>query len=216
MPVHFRLPGARLVSSRLLVICLAGAGAILAFFFVSGRFLYVEDPLQRSDAILVLAGTIAERPLEACDLYHSGFAPVIVLSRAAHDGGQMALARRGVAFPDEADAARDLLVRLGVPAQAVLVLPTLEESTADEARSFRDLIRARGWHRVIMVTSKMHTRRARVTMTREFAGLNVQVITRASRYDVSDPAHWWRRRADARFLAMELQKFAAYWIAAVL
>ncbi len=211
MPLRFRLPGARLVG-RALVFGLVGLGAILAILPFVGRFLYTEDPLQRADAIYVLAGTLAERPLEAFDLYRAGYAPLIVLSREARDGGQLALARRGIDAPDNADAARALLERLGVPAAGIIVLPNFNDSTADEAASLRGLVRNRRWHRVILVTSKMHTRRARMAMTRELAGLDVEVIARGSRYDLADPAHWWRRRGDARFVLWETEKYVAYWL----
>lgn len=211
MPLRFRLPGARLVG-RVLVSGLVGLGAILAVLPFLGRFLYTEDPLQRSDAMFVLAGTMAERPLEAFDLYRGGYAPVIVLSRDEPDGGQIALARRGIRMPDNVDMARDLLERLGVPPAAIISLPGVNDSTADEARSIRDLVRERGWRQLLVVTSKMHTRRVRLTMKREMKGLDVAVIVRGSRYDPSDPAHWWRRRADARFVLIETEKFVAYFV----
>ncbi len=208
----FRLPGARLVSSRVFVLCLAGLGAILALLPFVGRFLYVEDPLQRSDAILVLSGTFAERPLAAYDVYRSGYAPKIVLTREAPDGGQAALARRGVPFADRADLACDLLQRLGVPAEAIVTLNGPHDSTADEARSFARLARDRSWHRVIVITSKLHTRRARVALARALRGTGVSLVMRASRYDSADPAHWWRRRADIRSTIFEVQKLFAYLI----
>jgi uncharacterized SAM-binding protein YcdF (DUF218 family) len=185
-------------------------GAILAFLPLAGRVLQVEDSLQRSDAILVFAGTFAERPLEACDLYHDGYAPIVVLTREAPDGGQAALARRAIAFEDRADLARSLLVRLGVPLSAIVTLNKPHDSTLDEARSFAGLVRSRGWRRVIVVTSKMHTRRARLALERELRGTDVTVLMRASRYDTADPAHWWRRRADVRSMVFELEKFLAY------
>ena len=153
-----------------------------------------------------------ERPLEAYDLYRSGYAPLIVLTRDRLDGGQKVLARRGVAIEDAADTARDVLQHLGAPSGALLVLPPPHDGTVQEARSFRDLIRDRGWHRVIVVTSKMHTRRARMALERELKGLDVQVIARGSRYDPADPAHWWRRRSDARFVLLETEKYLAYLI----
>ncbi len=194
------------------VFCLAGLGAMLAASPFFGRFLYIQDPLVRSDAILVFAGTRAERPLEAFDLYRSGYAPLIVLTREAPDGGQVALASRGVPLADTADLASDLLVRLGVPASDVLVLAAAHDSTSDEAVSFRDLVRARRWHRVIAVTSKMHTRRARMSLVRQLRSLDVRVSMRASRYDLADPAHWWRRRADRRVVLLEIEKYVWYWI----
>lgn len=187
---------------------------VLATFAFTGRFLYIEDPLERADAVLVFAGTFGERPLEAADLYRAGYAPLIVLTREAPDGGQVALARRGAPMPDRADLARDAIVRLGVPPAAILTLAAIHDSTADEARSFRTLIQARRWGRVIVVTSKTHTRRARMTMNRTCGDLGVKILMRASRYDPSDPAHWWRRRADARSVLFEIQKYVLYWLRA--
>jgi uncharacterized SAM-binding protein YcdF (DUF218 family) len=63
---------------------------------------------------------------------------------------------------------------------------------------------------MIVVTSKYHSRRAGFAFRREFAGTSVQVIVRASRHDPSEPARWWRRRADVRSVSSELQKLAAY------
>ncbi len=210
MPFRFRLPGARLVTSRVFVLCLAGLGATLATLPFVGRFLCVQDSLQRADAILVLSGTFAERPLEAYDVYRHGYSPVIVLTREAPDGGQVALARRRVPLADRADLARDLLVRLGVPPDAIIILDGPHDSTADEARSFARLARRRAWRRVIVVTSKLHTRRARLAVTRELRDSGVAVLMRASRYDPADPLHWWRRRSDIRSTVFELQKFFAY------
>ena len=212
MPTKFRLPGARLVSSRGAVFCLAGTGAVLAILLLGGRFLYVEDPLQPSDAILVFSGTFAERPLEAGELYRSGYAPLIVLTREVPDGGQRWLARRGIAIPDRADAARDLLLRRGVPAGAVMIPAAANDSTADEASVFASLIHSHHWRCVIVVTSKMHTRRARMALKHAVNDGGVTVLVRASRFDDADPAQWWRRRADARALVIELEKYVAYWI----
>ena len=93
MPTKLRLPGARLGSSCVLVLCLAGTGAPSAIPLCAGRFLPTEDSLRRSDAILVFAGTFAERPLEARELYRRGYAPIIVVSRESPDDGQQWLAR---------------------------------------------------------------------------------------------------------------------------
>jgi len=89
-----------------------------------------RDPSQRRDAILVYSGTFAERPLEAYDLYRDGYAPVIVLTREAPDGGQAALARREIPVTDRTDLVRNLLTRLGAPARATVTLNKPHDSTA--------------------------------------------------------------------------------------
>lgn len=175
-----------------------------------GRFLHVEDPLERADAILVLAGTVAERALEAADLHRAGYAPRILLTTVAPDGGQLALEQRGVHVPTNAEIARDALVRAGVPRDSVVIFEGPHDSTADEARSLRRAMDAQGWTRAIVVTSKLHTRRARWVIRRELAGTGRRILIRSSRYDRSDPEHWWRQRGDARFTLFELQKFIVY------
>ncbi|HEY3186399.1 MAG TPA: hypothetical protein VGJ70_02920, partial [Solirubrobacteraceae bacterium] len=48
----------------------------------AGRALVVADPLPaHADAIVVMAGSIADRVLEAADLYRAGIAPRIVVTR---------------------------------------------------------------------------------------------------------------------------------------
>jgi uncharacterized SAM-binding protein YcdF (DUF218 family) len=64
--------------------------------------------------------------------------------------------------------------------------------------------------RVIVVTSKYHTRRARFAFARELKGSNVQIVIRASRYDTAKPERWWTNRADYRYVTSELQKLIAY------
>lgn len=193
---------------------LAAAG-ILTLLLLSplpfaGRFLHVGDPLERADAILVLAGTVAERALEAADLYRAGSAPRILLTAQAPDGGQLALEERGIHVPTNAEIARDTLVQAGVPRDAIVIFEGPHDSTADEARSLRRAMDAHGWTTAIVVTSKLHTRRARWVIRRELAGTGRRVLIRGSRYDRSDPAHWWRHRGDVRYTLFELQKFLAY------
>jgi len=85
-------------------------------------------------------------------------------------------------------------------------------TTATEATELRTLALARGWHTVIVVTSKMHTARARLVFRRRMAGTGVRIIMRASRYDATNIDQWWHNRADLRFALFEVQKYAAYWI----
>ncbi len=102
------------------------------------------------------------------------------------------------------------MTRLGVPASAVAVLQELHDSTAHEAHSFRSLVKSQSWRRVIVVTSKYHTRRAGIAIRRELKGTGIEVIMRGTRYDPSDPEHWWRTRDGVRWTTSEAQKLVAY------
>ena len=63
------------VRRTLLALVLVAVVAAGWFLYYGGRYLQHEDPLQKSDAIFVLAGTRAERPLEAVDLLQGRLRP---------------------------------------------------------------------------------------------------------------------------------------------
>lgn len=197
---------------RRTILALLALAALIAVWllFYGGRYLQHEDPLQKADAIFVLAGTRAERPLEAVDLYKEGYAPVVVLSPGRPEAGEFLLRERGVRFPSEVELERDALVQLGLPPAAILATRGSVDNTAQEATLLRAMVKAHGWRRVIIVTSKYHTRRAAFAFRRGLEGTGAQVVMRASRYDSSDPARWWRYRSDFRFAGSEWQKLILY------
>jgi uncharacterized SAM-binding protein YcdF (DUF218 family) len=191
----------------LLVLAVAATGWLLVY---GGRYLQHEDPLQKVDAIFVLAGTRMERPLEAVDLYKEGYSPLVVLSPGRPEPSEVMLRERGIRFPSEVELERDALVQLGIPARAIVATNGYVDNTAQEANLLRALVIAHHWRRVIIVTSKYHTRRAAFAFRRGLEGTGAEVVMRATRYDASDPARWWRIRSDFRFAGSEWQKLIAY------
>lgn len=192
-----------------LLILLAFA-SVAAFAPCAGRFLASEDPLERADAIVALAGPRAERWLEAVDLYHEHWAPTILLSPGRIERAEEEVRRRGVTFPATSDLIRAAIPQLGVPADALIVMPGSIDNTAQEAAAARRIALDHGWKRLLVVTSKYHLRRTRFAFRREFHGTSIAIAVRASRYDPSTPERWWRTRADARWVTSELQKLIAY------
>ena len=190
------------------ILALACGTAIFLPF--AGRFLVREDPLIHADAICVLDGARVERWMEAVDLYKAGYAPVVVLSPGRTEDAELILRARGIRYPSNATLARDAMVQMGVEASAIVIPDASVDNTAQEAEMVRGLAHARGWHSIVMITSKYHSRRAGFAFRRELRGSGVAVNVRTTRYDVSDPAHWWRRRPDVRFVVSELQKLVMY------
>ena len=176
-----------------------------------GSWLVVEDPLVKSDAIVVLGGTMYERQLEAVDLYHERWAPRIFLFREVIDWGELALIERGVPYTNAVDVQIDAMLKLGVPRDAIVVLDRAG-STAEEAEFVRRLVTTEKMPRVIVVSSKQHTRRARLVIGRKLAGTGTEVIVRPSRYDRSNVERWWTQRATLRFTLFETQRLLGYWI----
>jgi uncharacterized SAM-binding protein YcdF (DUF218 family) len=204
-------PRTRRVVLRLIAVALTVAAALCVCLLpFAGRYLVVEQPLEHADAIVVLAGARAERWLEAVDLYRAGWAPRIVLSRGRIEDAETRLVGLGVRFPQEADLVRDAMLQMHVPPAAIAMLPESLDNTAQEAASTRRMAAASGWNRIIVITSKYHSRRASYAFAREFRRTPVRVLMRTTRYDASVPERWWTNRQDVRYVTSELQKLVAY------
>ena len=188
-------------------VVVAAGGALLA-----GRALVVADPLPaHADAIVILAGSIPDRVLEAADLYRSGVAPRVVVTRERIRRGDAPLRARGVRLPEGDDLTLAALSRLGVPPEATLVLRRRSTSTASEARTIARWACTHHVSRLVVVTSRAHTRRSRLILRRAL-GAHVALTIRPSRYDSFSPTRWWRIRRDAKTVLSEYQKLAHYWL----
>jgi uncharacterized SAM-binding protein YcdF (DUF218 family) len=198
------------VRRTVLALLLLAAAGVAWLLIYGGRYLQHEDPLQKSDVIFVLAGTRVERLLEGYQLYMEGYAPLILLSPGRREPGEAMLKARGIRFPSEEETGRDVLMQLGVPPGAILANDSSVDNTAQEANLLRATVLSHGWKRVIVVTSKLHTRRSAFAFRRGLDGTGATVVMRASRFDPADPARWWRTRPDVRFVLSEWQKLIVY------
>ena len=176
-----------------------------------GSFLVYEDRLEKADGIMILGGTMYERQLEAVDLYKEGWAPRLFMLREVSDWGEVELMNRGVEYRSVVDVQVDVMERLGVPRDRITILDPAN-STAQEAQILRDLAARERFTRVIIVTSKQHTRRARLVINRRMRDIGVKVIVRPSRYDRANVDRWWTERSTLRFTLFETQRLFGYWI----
>lgn len=176
-----------------------------------GAWLVVEDPLEKADAVVVLGGTMYERPMEAVELYKEGWAPRIYLFRQVADWGEALLVERNFQYTREVDLQIEVMGRLGVP-RAVISILDQANSTAEESDDLLALVTREKFSRVIVVTSRQHTRRARLVMNRKVTPAGVAVIVRPSRFDRSDVDRWWSNRSTLRFTLFETQRLFGYWL----
>lgn len=187
---------------------LLAAGGVV----VAGRALVVADPLPaQADAIVILAGSIPDRVLEAADLYRAGVAPRVVVTRERIRRGDAALRARGVRLPEGDELIVAALRTLGVPPRATLVLRRRSTSTDTEARTIARWACSHHIARLVVVTSRPHTRRSRLIL-RQTLGPTVALTIRPSRYDNFSATRWWHIRRDAKTLLSEYQKLAHYWL----
>lgn len=185
--------------------------ALAATLVGAGRLVTHEDPLEKADAIYVLGGSWVERWLEATDLYRESYAPHVVISRGTISDGERELAKRGVPFPSPGELGRTTMIGpLNVPADAVELLATDVDNTAQEAAAIRAVAAERQWRRLIVITDRASTRRAGFAM-RRVLGPDILVIMRAPRLDRFPPGRWWQTRASFRTVFYEMPKLLAYW-----
>jgi len=184
---------------------------ILAFaaFFGVGRWLVVEDPLVKARAIAVLSGGMPVRAMEAAKLYRQGYAPEVWLTHSSEPGET--LKAIGILFEggEELYSTR-VLIHEGVPAAAIHVLEPPILNTADEVRVIRAALDREKDRSVIVVTSKPHTRRARL-LWRKLAPPECRAIVRPASEDPFDQSHWWRNSKDALDVVREVLGLMNAW-----
>lgn len=175
-----------------------------------GHQLVHADPAQPSDAILVLAGGVFDRELEAADLYLRGLAPLVLMTREPEPRVLATLRARGVHLENSLALRRRVLHELGVPADRIHILDGVVTSTHDEAEAARDWAARSGATSLIVVTSSFHTARTRFVLRAVFedAGVVLRVVP-ASASDF-DPDTWWTRRTSMRDGLIEWQKMIFY------
>lgn len=186
----------------------------LAGFFGVGRWLVVEDPLEKAQSIAVLSGGMPVRAIEAAKLYRQGYAPEIWLTRSAEPAAS--LKELGIPYVGEDYYNLRVLVREGVPPEAIHVLPEPIVNTADEIAVIgaelgrkAQLERDKN-QRVIIVTTKAHTRRVR-TLWRKLAAARGKAMVRAASGDTFDASHWWRNTTDALDVVREVLGLLNAW-----
>ena len=198
---------------RLLLILVAAAiVAGLLAISTAGRWLVVADPLPRSaEAIVIMAGSVPDRSLEAAALYRTGLAPRVVITRERLGQAGSMLHAHGIKLPEGDDLTRTVLTGMGVPDAAIIVLQRRTRNTMTEARTIARWACRHRVRELVVVSSRTHTRRARMIL-RQSLGPSVHLTMRPSRYDPFTADRWWRVASSAKQVLTEYEKLAHYWL----
>jgi uncharacterized SAM-binding protein YcdF (DUF218 family) len=191
------------------------AGGLLAYvgrralLTAIGGFLIVRDQPLPADAIVVLSGSLPDRILEAVDLYHAHLAPRIILTREQPLPGLGEVRARGATLAEHHEQNSSVAQQLGVPGDAIAVMPAATSSTLAETQALIAYLQAQGIHSVLLITSKAHARRAGLIF-RRVAGGALRVAVCPSRYDPFSADKWWYERAFVRRVVIEYGKLLTY------
>lgn len=153
------------VLGALVTAWLAAAFSPLSAWLADG--LVRRDLLQKADAVVVLGSRLQaddepttdahDRLVHGCELVAEGWAPRLVVTELPPPAAS------------HAELARQALARLGLAAEVLAVGPV--RRTRDEAVAVATLYRQRGWKRLLVVTSPLHSRRGAASL--EQAGVSV-------------------------------------------
>ena len=154
----------------------------------------LEDPLEKADVLIVLSDDnfYADRATRAAELFREGKAPLVVAS------GRKLRPSAGIAELMEHD-----LVERGVPKDKILRFAVDGDSTREEAEALAKLAKPKKWHKVIVVTSNYHTRRARYIFRHVFPQ-DIEISVASARDGDFDPDNWWEKRKSAKLFMREI------------
>jgi uncharacterized SAM-binding protein YcdF (DUF218 family) len=193
---------------RILKFGLVALAAWVIVAAVAPRLLVVSAPLESADAILVLSGSSAyvERTQKAAQLFREGRAPRVLLTDDHMRGGWDNAQQRNPFFVERA---RDELIKAGVPAGKIDIVPGVAESTRDEALIIRDYAVRERLRSVLVVTSAYHSRRALRTLRQTLAGTETTVGIDPAGDD--SQVFWWLTPDGWRNVGSEYAKLIYYW-----
>jgi uncharacterized SAM-binding protein YcdF (DUF218 family) len=202
------MKSARLRRSVFILSVLAVSGVLVvgglmlsASWITSGA----EAPVP-SDIIVVLAGEYT-RALYAADLYNTGFASTVFISKPALDKSALLLQKLDIRLPAQEEVNKMILAKKGVPHEHIKFFGISSLSTAQEAGELKKIVDRTGIKSVLLVTSAYHARRAGIIFRDALKGCTVHVC--ATAYE-QFPKLWWSSQSASRAVLLELSKLIYY------
>jgi uncharacterized SAM-binding protein YcdF (DUF218 family) len=174
--------------------------AILGSF---GRLWVVSDQLEPADAVVVLGGGSQSRPNAAARLYDARLVRLILVPTVEPSPA-------GIAEPENPD--RETLIKLGVPASAIIEFGNDPSNTYEEARDLALWLKQNRVQRIIVPTELFPSRRVRWILQRELGKVGVRVmieIVASHVYDI-DIDHWWQSSGGRSNFLNEIIKYLYY------
>jgi uncharacterized SAM-binding protein YcdF (DUF218 family) len=197
---------------RFLVIALLLILSAPLLAFLAARLLIVRAEVPAPEAIIVLSGssTYRERASWAAKLYREGRAPLIVLT---NDGVLSGWDNHEDRNPLLYELSMRQMQQEGVPAAQIQVAPGQAGGTYDESLLVRDFAVAHRLHRLLIVTSGYHSRRALWSIQRACAGSGIEVGIDSAPpgWQTPSPWLWWSKRRGWKLVAGEYVKMIYYW-----
>jgi uncharacterized SAM-binding protein YcdF (DUF218 family) len=182
------------------------------------RWLDVGERPHRADYVMILAGGESTRAFAAAALVKAGWASKVLLAEIASTPPVSDLM-----IPPFHEINRQVLVKRGVPAEDVSILPGAAATTRDEANALAAFLDDHPSASVLVVTDNYHTRRSRWVFARTLADRAGQVSFVSSNFEELNMDHWWKDGMGFVIVLSEYLKlvfyaacygYLGYWLAA--
>ena len=202
--------GAGRIRTALLALLVLAVGAVIVVPR-AGQWLVAKDSVDHVDVAVVLSGSPVTRSLAAADLYKQGKVGKILVIPEPPEEGRVQLIALGLLDPNVPPLSKRILLASGVPADRIKFLSEPADGTIVEARKVQRFFELEGERpaRVVVVTSKFASRRARYVFREVLGKGGVTVLAWPSQYDSFEPDGWWTRPRHALQVATEYEKFPA-------
>jgi len=220
------------------LIILAGLGLEITFIR-RGKQFALRDKLRKADAIVVLAGTrgnikyLDGKIRTAVSLYQKNWAPYIICSGAfsvkitndpihfTPDELQESVDTGRIQQKDIAGALKNWdkglgaryikqrAIELGIPPDALL----LEDEalhTRENAEYVCALLKQRGMHNIILVTSPFHQKRTYLTFAKVFHPYGIGILNYYAETGEWHPATWFFSKEHRRLVQSEMERIELY------
>ncbi len=194
--------------------------SLLVFFFSSailtgiGTFLVRDDTPVKSQAVVVLSTGMEYYPrlIEAADLFKKQVVRTIVVNGNRKTNVLRALEAKGFTpcCPWNEGTLR-VLDLYGVPRKRVISISgeDVYDTVSEAALVGNELIKM-GFKKIIITTSKSHTRRAGYIWSSLFKGqLKINMIS--AKTDPYDPGKWWTSGRQVRLVLSEYGAWLYFW-----
>src|SRR5262245_42137391 len=185
-----------------------GAGAWLArepLLRGAADLWIVSDEVTQADVVAVLGGQIEMRPFAAADLYSRGLVKKVLVSNNAEDRAAGIGAVQG-----HTEANRRVLLKLGVPENAIETFGQANKSTRDEAVELWRWVERHGAKSIIIPTEVFAARRVRWIFNREFAGRGIRIQVLSLEPPDYTRTEWWKTDLGLIAFQNEVIKYIYY------
>jgi uncharacterized SAM-binding protein YcdF (DUF218 family) len=162
-----------------------------------------SDSVTHADAVVVLGGGLDVRPFAAAELYKRGLINKVLISQVADDP----VVSIGV-VPNHTEANRQVLQKLGVPADAIETFGTANVSTSEEAFALSAWAKRNNASSFIIPTEIFSARRVQFIFRRELPTKTIEVMSLEPRLYTKDD--WWKTDTGLIAFQNEIIKYLYY------